>query len=137
MINCVFNLEDIFPYIYIYIYLHKKQIPLKGIWCLRLVPLMIKSWWKRRMRLSLDVVRGQKKKKKFNFWSCFELVIFYNFESLICIKREIDTCYVRCARRLLVLLLHAKIILSWETDVHESQSTTKIIVWGAQSVLRT
>ena len=58
------------------------------------------------------------------------------WESHLHKERERDTCYVRCARRLLVLLLHAKIILSWETNVHESQSTTKLIVWGAQSVLR-
>ena len=43
-------------------------------------------------------------------------------------ERERDTSYVRCARRLLILLLRAKIILSWETDIRESQSTTKIIV---------
>ena len=64
------------------------------------------------------------------------LVISYDFESLICIKREKETLVTFIARRLLVLLLRAKIILSWETDVRESQSTTKIIVCGAQSVLR-
>ena len=53
------------------------------------------------------------------------------WESPLHKERERDTSYVRCAQRLLVLLLRVKIILSWETDVHESQRTTKIIVWGA------
>jgi hypothetical protein len=62
--------------------------------------------------------------------SCFEFIISYDFESLICIsqERERDTSYVRCAQRLFVILLLTNIILSLETDVHESQSTTKIIV---------
>ena len=65
------------------------------------------------------------------------LVISYDFESLICIKREKETLVTFAAWRLLVLLLHVKIILSREIDVHESQSTTKIIVCGAQSIIRT
>ena len=68
------------------------------------------------------------------YWVSYFLQLW---ESHLHKERERDTCYVRYARRLLVLLLHAKIILSWETDVRESQSTTKLIVWGAQSVLRT
>ena len=63
-VDCVFNLEDIFPYISTQ-ESNPSQILLKGIWSLRLVPLIIKSWWKREMRLSLDVVRGKKRKKTF------------------------------------------------------------------------
>ena len=56
--------------------------------------------------------------------------LFSAILSLICIsqERERDISYIRYAQRLFVLFLRAEIILSWETEVHESQSTTKIIV---------
>ena len=104
--------------------------------------LFISHIFQRGVTLSINRVSPHSFKKKKNFLSLFLKLLWVNYflrfwESYLHKERESDTSYIRCARILLVLLLRVKIILFWETDVHESQSTTKIIVWGAQFVLRT